>query len=205
MTKVADSVQLLILPIEKEEALLERVTAEDRARAASFRSADRRCEYLTWRAALYGLLGRTCPPLYSAVGAPLLPEGWGWIGVSHSRNRIALIYSPTGPVAVDIESEDRRFEAVADRYLTPEERALSDHEAWLGIAWSAKETLYKISHRKELDLKKELHLHRVEWLSATVSTKEKITPAGVIHGSVGETPYRLGFAPIEEAWVVWSL
>lgn len=203
--KATDGVQLLILPIEGEDALLERVTAEDRARAASFRATDRRCEYLTWRAALYGLLGRTCPPLYSAVGAPLLPDGWGWIGVSHSRNHIALIYSPTGPVAVDIESNNRRFDAVADRYLTSEERALSDHEAWLGIAWSAKETLYKISGREGLDLKKELYLHRVEWLSTTNSAKEKITPAGVIHGSVGETPYRLGFAPVEGAWVVWSL
>lgn len=204
-----NSPRLLIAPIEREEALQGQVSPEDLLRADSFGSLRRRAEYLTWRASLYRLLGRVCPPLYNAIGAPLLPEGWGWIGVSHCKDRVALIHSTHHPVAIDIESTDRPYRTLSPRFLTPHEEALSQEVSWPGIAWSAKEVLYKISGREGLDFKRDLHLDRLSWPAApraeVAPSKNEITPEGVIECRVESRPHRLGFRLLEGGWVVWTL
>ena len=203
--------RLLIAPIEEEEALQGRVTPEDLLRANSFGSPRRRAEYLSWRAALYGLLQKRCSPLYNAMGAPLLPEGWGWIGVSHGRELVALIHSPHRPVAIDIESSDRPYRSLSPRFLTPNEEALSQEALWPGIAWSAKEVLYKISGCEGLDFRRDLHLDRLSWPTTScskfdpLSPKNEITPEGVIEGRVKDCPHLLGFSLFEGGWVVWTL
>lgn len=206
-----DTPHLWILPIEEEARLRDRVTAEDIEHIARFSSSQRRAEFLSWRAALYSLLGRTCPLRYNDVGAPLLPEGWGWISVSHSRAHIALLYSPYGQVAIDIDSLDRPYRKLASRYLKPQEELLSEREEWLPLAWSAKEVLYKLAGRKGLDLREELHIDRLEWGTEELAIEslprfnQKITPEGVIHARIGEQPYRLAFALLDEECVVWNL
>ena len=64
---------------------------------------------------------------------------------------------------VDIECRDRRFSAIAERYLTEEEylvaeRERIDHQTFLALAWSAKEALYKMLRREGVDLCRDLRI-----------------------------------------------
>lgn len=133
------------------------VTASEWAAAAAFGSARRRAEYLTWRTMVRRELGRCVEITYDAAGAPCLADGSAFLSVSHCPQRVAVCISDA-PCAVDVESEERDFGRVADRYMTSSERALSAEPWWPAAVWCAKETLYKYARRRELDLLRDLHV-----------------------------------------------
>ncbi len=99
---------------------------------------------------------------YDAVGAPTVEMSPWFLSVSHCRGSIAVALSKTR-CAVDIETLDRDFGRVASRYMTAEERALSDDARWPAVGWCAKETLYKYAARRESDLLGDLRIERVDF------------------------------------------
>lgn len=189
---------LCVEPLWSVERAADAVPEADRVQAAQFGSPHRRREFLSWRAVLYRELGHTVSVGYDGVGAPRLPAGKGFVGVSHGRRQVALRWSAHGPCAVDIESADREFERVAARYLTHDERILGDSFAdWLCVAWCAKECLYKLSGERGIDLLRDLRLTAVDLLPAG--------DEGTLAGSVRNRPYSLRFARFGSDWAVWSL
>lgn len=153
---------LVVEPPADAEAAAAWTTPEERSTAAGFGSERRAREYLGWRTVVRRHLGRGTAIGYDAVGAPTV-EGCApvRIGVSHCRGYVAVGFAD-GPCGVDIERRDRDFSRVVRRYLTPEEEALAADEVWPGAAWCAKETLYKLAGRRELDLRDDLRLLRAE-------------------------------------------
>ncbi len=153
---------LVVEPLPDAAAAASWTTAEERAAAAAFGSEQRLREYLGWRAVVRRRLGRATAIGYDAVGAPVVENRPGVrIAVSHCRGHVVVGFAD-GPCGVDIERRDRNFGRIAARYLTEAERALSDDEAWLGVAWCAKEALYKAAGRRELDLRGDLRLLRAD-------------------------------------------
>lgn len=132
-------------------------TSAEQAQAAAFGNERRRCEFLTWRALVRRELGRPVRIGYNAVGAPILPDGEAFISVAHCDGRVALCLSKH-PCAVDIEPATRDFSRVSDRYMTASEHLLSTDPLWPGYVWCAKETLYKLSGRRGLDLREDLRI-----------------------------------------------
>lgn len=184
---------LLIEPLMEEESAWKEVGLEERLQASTFSSPTRRREFLSWRALLHRKLGPMSIS-YAPCGAPELPLGMGYIGVSHSQQCVALRYSPQEICAVDIESSKRNFSRIKDRYLTPEEQHLTAHPAFGCIAWCAKECLYKLARRRELDLLRDLQL-----LEICFETAE----SGWLMGRLLNQTYRLAFRKFKEEWVVW--
>ena len=80
-----------------------------------------------------------------------------YIGVSHSREQVAVIIGST-PCAIDIEERGRNFNGVAERFATAEERALSNEEDWLAKLWCAKEALYKYHRKGGVDFLKDIEI-----------------------------------------------
>lgn len=155
--------RLIIEPPPGEELLAALTTPEEQARAEGF-APRRRREWLGWRALVRRELGAGTRIGYDAAGAPVLPGRAEHLSVSHCRDRIGIMIAPT-PCALDIEPLGRRFDRAADRYMTPEERVLSDDPRWAGIVWCAKETLYKAAGRHGLDLCRDLRV--TDWDPAT--------------------------------------
>ncbi|MEG0498448.1 MAG: 4'-phosphopantetheinyl transferase superfamily protein [Alistipes sp.] len=158
--------------------------------AATF-AAQRRCEYLTWRAVLRRELGPV-EVNYNAVGAPyILDCNDVHISVSHGAGRVALCISNT-PCCVDIERLDRHFDRVSARYLTPKECALSADARFNAVAWCTKEALYKLSGASKLNLQTDLQITAVgvDWIEGQIKN--------------GETQ-RLSVQYFDDAVVVWKL
>lgn len=193
LLRTEDGGWLRVEPLLDEDEALRRVSDSDRRYAATLTSPARRRELLSWRALLYEELGPVAIS-YAPYGAPMLPEGVGFIGVSHSRERVAVRYSPKAPCALDIEGAERNFQRVVQRYLTPEEQRLSDHPAYLCIAWCAKESLYKLAQRRELELLRDLTLAAIHFDSAE---------SGTISARLLERLYTLHFCRIGSDWLVW--
>ena len=149
--------RLIVEPPMSPEASLPWTTAGERDRAAAFSNERRRREYLTWRALVRRELGCEVRIGYNDVGAPLLPDGEAFLSVSHCDGRVAVCLS-SDRCAVDIEPASRDFSRVADRYMTPAERDLSQDPLWPGYVWCAKEALYKYAGRQSLDLREDLRI-----------------------------------------------
>ena len=134
-----------------------------------FSSSSRRAERLSWRMMLRRVVGRSVTIKYSSQGAPLLSEEvvinnchYKYISVSHCRDMVAIMLSQQ-PCGVDIEQMGRDFGRVSSRYITAEERSLSDNPRFEAVAWCAKEALYKMAHREGLDFRRDICITAVDF------------------------------------------
>lgn len=87
-----------------------------------------------------------------------------FFNVSHSDDYAAVIISDR-KCAIDIERTKRRFDKIESRYISDSERALpqSDNPLFKALLWSAKETLYKFSGRKELNFLTDLIIKAIDF------------------------------------------
>ena len=90
-------------------------------------------------------------PLHSPPGeAPRLPEGYGAVSLSHSRDQLLLAWSPW-PIGVDLEWQQRRIaaELLARRFFPLQEwqqlqcQAPPEREALVLESWVRKEAAIK--------------------------------------------------------------
>lgn len=177
-------------------------------------------EVLTVRCLLADMAGEELPITYDALGCPLLPTGKGFISISHTDGWASVLYllpstsqHPMHP-GVDIERLGNRVGRVARRFLLPSElKILGDAEpiiletarlqpGWhdpardthpisIHLAWSAKETAFKILGSDYYDLQNKVVIvgldtrttriqMRVMGSSTTLSIRYQVTPDYVL-------------------------
>ena len=184
---IGDDALLLIAPVGDIEELERGATEEELLSLEGISSPRRRAERLSWRRALRKGVseGPDKGPSegeseevseevsevpsgavvieYDQQGAPIIKNSqYKHISVSHCRDCVAVLLSAR-ECGVDIECRDRRFSAIAERYLTEEEylvasKANFDRQTFLALAWSAKEALYKMLRREGVDLCRDLRI-----------------------------------------------
>ena len=149
---------IIIDYIPPMEALLADATEADLRAVAEFAAESRRRERLAWRAMLRRALGRECVIEYKPSGKPqIVDEKYSHISVSHCRDMVAVAVA-TAECGVDVELLERRFAAVAERYMSPEELSLVNSDVERAIVWSAKEVLYKMAGTEGLELRREIRI-----------------------------------------------
>lgn len=155
-----------IAPLEELEA---EASEDELQSVARFSSSSRRAERLSWRIMLRGVVGRGVRIEYSSQGAPLLSEEvvvnnyhYKYISVSHCRDMVAVMLSQQ-PCGVDIEQSGRDFGRVSSRYITAEERRLSDNPRFEATVWCAKEALYKLAQCEGLDFRRDICITAVDF------------------------------------------
>ena len=180
---VGDGALLLVAPVGDIEELEREASEQELLSIKGISSPRRRAERLTWRWVLRkgvsegpdegpdegpseeaseGVSGAVVIE-YDQQGAPVIKNSqYKHISVSHCRDRVAVLLS-AHECGVDIECRDRRFSAIAERYLTEEEHLVAskanfDRQTFLALAWSAKEALYKMLRREGVDLCRDLRI-----------------------------------------------
>ncbi|MGN0006759.1 MAG: 4'-phosphopantetheinyl transferase family protein [Alistipes sp.] len=156
------SSRVFIEPLPPLDELLRTATAADLQATASLSAASRRREALAWRGIVRNAIA-DADIGYDEWGAPVVENSPLHIGVSHSRNSVAVIISDVN-CAIDIESRTRNFERVRSRYLSPQEAALSRHPDFLAVAWCAKECLYKYHRRGNADFLRDVRITSVDFV-----------------------------------------
>lgn len=160
---VGDEAMLLIAPVGELEELEREATAEELLSLEGITPPHRRAERLSWRAVLRSVEAEGIIIEYDPQGAPIIKNSqYKHISVSHCRDCVAVLLTMS-PCGVDIECRDRRFSAIAERYLTEEEHLIAskanfDRQTFLALAWSAKEALYKMLRREGVDLCRDLRI-----------------------------------------------
>jgi phosphopantetheinyl transferase len=128
----------------------------------SFLVESRKKQWLAYRILIRSLLlPRTYQVEYDGAGKPYLAGSHYHISVTHSGDLAGVIISSAGLAGIDIEKVRPKIEKVADRFLHPDEMAgigAADRTLLLTVAWCAKEALYKMYGRKNLDFKENIRL-----------------------------------------------
>lgn len=85
------------------------------------------------------------------------------ISITHSFDKAAVMISPDKQVALDMERMDDRIIRVKRKFCSDAELVFAETSGQesqsLALIWAAKETMYKWYGKKELDFKRNLHVH----------------------------------------------
>ncbi len=172
----------------------------DSAEAAFYHSLhneQRKREYLTVRRLLEVLCGKDERIIYNEYGKPRLTSG-GYISVTHSKTLVGLIVSGVAEVGIDLEAMRSHIATIAPKFVSEKEREAFgnqlDNET-LHLIWGAKEVLFKLYGKGEVDFKKDL------CVLPEPGTKQVVA-------SIQKNDYRLNIAVrhtlLGEFMLVWS-
>lgn len=84
---------------------------------------------------------------YDEHRKPFLQDYSYHISITHSKNYAAIMIHPDHPVGIDLEERTERVKNIYERFLNDNEQWFikrEDNTNKMEIAWSAKETLFKI-------------------------------------------------------------
>jgi phosphopantetheinyl transferase len=126
----------------------------------SFVAESRKKQWLAYRLLIRELLKPDEFPVeYDSSGKPFLAGSDFHISVTHTDDLAAVIISSHAKVGIDIEKIRPRIEKVRDKFLSGEESSMIGKEReleQLTLAWCAKEALYKLYGKRNLDFRENI-------------------------------------------------
>lgn len=123
----------------------------------------RKAEWLASRILAYQLLQKITPDFYllwnNENGQPFFKNCACQVSISHTQNEVAVLVSQDYAIGIDIERIQPKVLRIKDKFLSLTERQTINNDlANLTIAWSAKETLYKLYGKKNITFSENLRL-----------------------------------------------
>jgi 4'-phosphopantetheinyl transferase len=158
---------------------------------------------LQWLASRYLLKttsnqNRTLYLQKSELGKPSFTNHNAHFSISHSREYVALIYSESQKVAVDIEFVQSKIQSIRSKFIHPNDYEQGEDILNLTIIWSAKETIYKYFDTRAIySFKKHIAITTIDgsFLKAEVEMNNEILQF--------ELSYKI-FEKIVMVWIVRS-
>lgn len=158
----------------------------------------RMMEILSVRRALKELMyGEEKRIVYDRYGKPSIDEPDApFISFSHTKQYVAVIISDV-PVGIDIERRGDRVQRVVPQFLTPDEVTVlsltPDIDLAFHLAWSGKESAFKVLGQSFYDLKKLTSI-------VCVDMERKLI---LLHVEGRELPMRIHFDFTEDYVLTW--
>jgi 4'-phosphopantetheinyl transferase EntD len=124
-----------------------------------FRNPSRKLEWLSVRTLINELTGTNTRIVYTEHRKPYLLDNSSHVSISHSRDYTSILISRFKRVGIDLEYMSHRISGISDKFINREERITADVDLaryHLYIHWCAKEALYKICDKKNINFKKNL-------------------------------------------------
>ena len=197
--------QIGIWKINEPSDQLKTLAKLDRAEkmiVSSYKNEQRKRHWLAYHALLKEMLpSTTCRVKYDRHGKPYLVGKPFHISVSHSGEYAVAIVANV-PVGIDIEKISNRVERIQERFLSPTELnsiGVVNRTENLHICWGAKESLYKLNGKPDVDFQTDIHLEQFHYLctgnghfQATMQT------------SAGLEKFEISYRQIEDYMLVWA-
>jgi 4'-phosphopantetheinyl transferase EntD len=131
----------------------------------SFKNIDRQVEWLSVRALLNELTQQESKIIYNEERKPFLSDYSQNISISHSKKLTSVFLSRTKRVGIDLEYMSHRINNIAYKFINPNEYITSNkafEQLHLYIHWCAKEALYKICDKENINFKDNLTIKPFE-------------------------------------------
>ncbi|MFP4366718.1 MAG: 4'-phosphopantetheinyl transferase superfamily protein [Bacteroidales bacterium] len=125
----------------------------------SFKSYNRKLEWLSVRVLLVEMTGPDVKIFYNSQKKPFLTDESCHISISHSNKLTSIILSRKHRVGLDLEYVSNKIASLAGKFLTPPEEQAVDSRCrkyHVYIYWCAKEALYKICDKQNINFREDI-------------------------------------------------
>ncbi len=152
---------------EDFDYLFSKITLDDEEKNTlfGFKNTARQVEWLSVRALLNELTQKNSKIIYNEERKPFLSDKSHNISISHSNKLTSVILSKNKRVGIDLEYMSHRINNIAYKFINPNEYITSNkafEELHMYIHWCAKEALYKICDKKNINFKDNLTIKPFE-------------------------------------------
>jgi len=175
------------------------LTSEDLATVEGFRNYQRKLEWLSVRLLINRMLNRPCRIVYNGNRKPFLECQTYNISISHSHDLTSVLLSSKHKVGIDLEYMSHQIHRVAHKFINEKEYITSDaglQRLHLYIHWCAKEALYKICDKQDINFKQNLTI-----LPFEVASEGTIT--GYVDNRFGHDEFLLHYSTYDGYVIVW--
>jgi len=131
----------------------------------NYRSNFRQLEWLSVRRLLREVRGEPTRIVYNEMRKPFLFNSDQHISISHSRELTAVLLSNTRKLGLDLEYMSQNIEKVAHKFINHDEYINQSPEKknfHMYIHWCAKEALYKLCDKQDINFRKNLTIEPFE-------------------------------------------
>jgi 4'-phosphopantetheinyl transferase EntD len=201
-TEVFSGCQLGIWRIcEDYDTLLQTVylNEADIARLNKFKNLNRKIESLSVRALLQQMTNPHARIVYNDARKPFLADNSYNISISHSHRATSILLGKNRLVGIDLEYMSHNIEKVAHKFLNDREVITFDplqRMAHLYVHWCAKEALYKICDKVDINFQTNLTIKPFE-----IGAKGNIT--GVVQNNLRNEEYEMRYTIINNYALVY--
>lgn len=184
------------------EELLSRITLteEDRNTLEKFAFLPRKLEWLSVRVLLNEMTGSNLKIIYNGNRKPFIKGNIYRISISHSRDLTSILLSNDKQVGIDLEFMSHRISNLGYKFINEEEYITPDRELrkyHLYIHWCAKEALYKICDKQDINFRDNLRIEPFEPL-------EKGELTGWVNNSMRNESFMMKYFSLGNYIVVWT-
>ena len=166
---IEDECRIGLWEITEDYQTLFRMThlrEEDIRRLNTFKNLNRKIESLSVRALLQHMTKRSARIVYhNNSRKPHLEDNSYNISVTHSHNYTAIMLNKNRQVGIDIEYMSHNIERVAHKFINKREIITNDpstRREHLYVHWCAKEALYKICDKEDINFHENLTIKPFE-------------------------------------------
>ncbi len=134
-------------------------------RLNNYKSNVRKLEWLSVRRLLREIKGIPTQIVYNEQRKPFLFNSDEHISISHSRNLTGILMSKVKKIGLDLEYMAQDIDSVSHKFLNNDEYIVDDeerHNLHLYIHWCAKEALYKLLDKQDINFRKNLTIEPFE-------------------------------------------
>jgi 4'-phosphopantetheinyl transferase len=172
---------------------------EEKNTLLSFKNCLRQVEWLSVRALLNEMVKCNAKIIYNGEHKPFLFDGSYNISISHSRNLSSILLSNKMRVGIDLEFMSHRIKGIEHKFINEKEYITTDkslEQLHLYIHWCAKEAMYKICDKRDINFKENLTIKPFE-----IAQKGYIT--GIHHNILLYEEYNLKYLVRENYVIVY--
>ena len=122
----------------------------------SFQNHNRKLEWLSVRQLIAQLLPGKNRIIYNSENKPFLKGNSYNISISHSQNLTSIFISDKKRVGIDLELMSHKISTVSHKFINSQEMVTQDpalKRYHLYIHWCAKEALYKICDKQDINFR----------------------------------------------------
>ncbi len=136
-----------------------RLEPDEIATLNGFKNESRKIEWLSVRTLINEMTGKDSRIIYNEFRKPFLKGNSFHISISHSHKLTSILMSKTKKVGIDLEFMSHKISSVSSKFINHQELITSVPELkryHLYIHWCAKEAIYKICDKQDINLKENL-------------------------------------------------
>lgn len=172
---------------------------EEQEKLNSFGNHDRKLEWLSVRSLLNELSDTSLRITYNGDNKPFVHDYSYKISISHSYKFTSILLNKYHKVGIDLEHMSHRISKIAHKFINENEYITDDEKLkkyHLYIHWCAKEALYKICDKKDINFKDNL---AIEPFFPT----DKGSIQGWVNNKYGNEKFLLHYFSLNNYIVVW--